>query len=112
MTNGIIVTIDRCSHCETPAAGGQFVGAECNQCKIPGSTDHSTATIVRILECGRRSVEISAAAPDYDPEDGVLTYGFVGTKLSREFGHSSYATIKNAERAARRWLEKHNKTDS
>lgn len=90
-------TVDRCLSCHAPAATDQTVGDRCREC-VSGD---GRWPIVRWIELGSRAVEISTCV------ENCTATGFVGDRLSREFGMKAYATIKNAERAAAKWLQKH-----
>ena len=93
-----IKTRDECSSCMAkPYPAHLSVGAPCHR------IDCHYGTVVRILSLGRRCAEISRN----DTGNKFTVYGFVGEALSREYGCKKYATIENAERSARKWLEKH-----
>lgn len=91
-------TVDRCLSCHAPAHVNHKLGDACRVCRIEKT---GTWPIVRWISLGNRAVEISTCV------ENCTATGFVGDNVSREFGMKAYANVKNAERAAIKWLEKH-----
>lgn len=81
----------RCESCHEPMAGK--IGDPCDE-----SCQYSRAVLA--IESDRYVVEIA------DHGDHFKATGLIGENLSREFGVKDYKTVKGAERAAVKWIER------